>query len=67
MPPYLSNPQVFDGTTGERVLMFGSRGVNKGQFETPECVAVDPEGFILVGDSGNGRVQVFRPNGNFIR
>lgn len=59
--------KVFDGITGERVLMFGTRGFNKGQFETPECVAVDPEGFILVGDSGNGRVQVFRPNGNFIR
>lgn len=59
--------KVYDGSSGERVLMFGSRGRNKGQFETPECIAVDPEGFILVGDSGNGRVQVFRPNGNFIR
>ncbi|XP_071546650.1 uncharacterized protein [Panulirus ornatus] len=59
--------KVFDGTTGERVLMFGSRGRHKGQFETPECIVVDPEGFILVADSGNGRVQVFRPNGNFVR
>ncbi|XP_037792601.1 RING finger protein nhl-1-like isoform X2 [Penaeus monodon] len=59
--------KVFDGVTGERVLMFGSRGQHKGQFESPECIAVDAEGFILVGDSGNGRVQVFRPNGNFVR
>nr|XP_045612732.1 RING finger protein nhl-1-like [Procambarus clarkii] len=59
--------KVFNGTSGERVLMFGSRGRHKGQFETPECIVVDHEGFILVGDSGNGRVQVFRPNGNFVR
>lgn len=59
--------KVFDGATGERILMFGSRGQHKGQFESPECIAVDAEGFILVGDSGNGRVQVFRPNGNFVR
>ncbi|KAG7168591.1 RING finger protein nhl-1-like 2, partial [Homarus americanus] len=59
--------KVFDGMTGERTLMFGSRGRHKGQFESPECIVVDHEGFILVGDSGNGRVQVFRPNGNFVR
>ncbi|KAK8739122.1 hypothetical protein OTU49_003492 [Cherax quadricarinatus] len=59
--------KVFNGTSGERVLMFGSRGRHKGQFETPECIVVDPEGFIVVGDSGNGRIQVFRPNGNFVR
>ncbi|XP_076066660.1 uncharacterized protein LOC143040014 isoform X2 [Oratosquilla oratoria] len=52
---------------GTRVLMFGSRGQHKGQFDSPECIAVDQDGFILVGDSGNGRVQVFRPNGNFVR
>ena len=23
-------------------------------------------GFILVGDNGNGRIQIFRPNGNFV-
>ncbi|KAK7020631.1 hypothetical protein SK128_019457 [Halocaridina rubra] len=59
--------KVFSGSTGTRELMFGSRGKHKSQFESPESIAVDPEGFILVGDSGNGRVQVFRPNGNFVR
>ncbi|KAF4527079.1 hypothetical protein B566_EDAN015714 [Ephemera danica] len=43
-------------------MEFGSSGAARGQFRTPECVAVDKMGFILVGDSGNGRVQVFRPN-----
>ncbi|XP_064112578.1 RING finger protein nhl-1-like isoform X4 [Macrobrachium nipponense] len=59
--------KVFNGLTGERELMFGSRGKHKGQFESPESIVVDAEGFMLIGDSGNGRVQVFRPNGNFVR
>ncbi|XP_068217239.1 tripartite motif-containing protein 2-like isoform X2 [Palaemon carinicauda] len=59
--------KVFNGLTGERELMFGSRGKNKSQFESPESIVVDAEGFMLIGDSGNGRVQVFRPNGNFVR
>lgn len=59
--------KVFNGMTGARELMFGSRGKHKGQFESPESIVVDPEGFMLIGDSGNGRVQVFRPNGNFVR
>lgn len=28
---------------------------------------IRPTGFILVGDNGNGRIQIFRPNGNFVR
>jgi tripartite motif-containing protein 71 len=29
-------------------------------------VATDAEGFILVADSGNHRVQVFRPDGQYV-
>jgi len=35
--------------------------------EGPECVALDHLGFMLVGDTGNHRIQIFRPNGNFVR
>ena len=28
---------------------------------------MDEKGFILVGDSDNGRIQIFRPNGSFVR
>ena len=59
--------QVYDGETGHRIMVLGSRGLNKGQFDSPESVAVDSKGFILVGDSGNGRVQVFSPEGRFVR
>lgn len=42
-------------------------GQRKGQFRQPEVLAVDPMGYILVGDSGNCRVQVFKPNGQLVR
>jgi hypothetical protein len=53
--------------TGEKLSEFGSMGEERGQFRSPECVAVDHLGFILVGDSGNARVQIFRPNGTLVR
>lgn len=46
---------------------FGTKGEEGGQFCSPECVAVDHLGFIFVGDSGNTRVQIFRPNGTLVR
>ncbi|KAF4529728.1 hypothetical protein B566_EDAN017732 [Ephemera danica] len=58
--------KIFLRSTGQKVMEFGSSGAARGQFRTPECVAVDKMGFILVGDSGNGRVQVFRPNGQMV-
>nr|CAH0107848.1 unnamed protein product [Daphnia galeata] len=59
--------KVFDGSNGELMVVFGFRGTQRGQFQHPECLAVDDKGFILVGDNGNGRIQIFRPNGNFVR
>lgn len=34
--------------------------------KTPRGVTTDSEGFILVADSGNSRVQVFRGDGTFL-
>jgi len=51
---------------GTRVGSFGFRGTRRGQFEFPECIAVDLNGLIIVGDNGNSRVQIFRPNGDFV-
>ena len=36
----------------------------------PTCfrgVAVDDQGYIFVGDSGNNRIQIFHPDGSFLR
>ena len=42
-------------------------GSNDGQFKFPRGVAVDDQGFIIVGDSGNNRIQVFNPDGSFLK
>ena len=44
---------------------FGSSGTGKGQLKEPWGVATDGE-YILVGDKGNNRIQVFRYNGTFV-
>lgn len=42
--------------TGEKVSEFGSMGEERGQFRSPECVAVDHLGFIFVGEIGRAHV-----------
>ncbi|XP_018011334.1 uncharacterized protein LOC108668604 [Hyalella azteca] len=59
--------RVYHRTSGKLLATLGGRGSNQAQLESPECVAVDACGFFLVGDTGNNRIQVFRPNGNFVR
>ena len=39
-------------------------------FSLPYCyrgVAVDDQGYIFVADSGNNRIQIFNPDGTFLR
>jgi sugar lactone lactonase YvrE len=44
--------------------IFGAPGTEAGQFTSPTHIAVEPgTGNVLVADSGNGRIQVFAPNG----
>jgi DNA-binding beta-propeller fold protein YncE len=46
---------------------FGSQGSGAGQLQTPVGVAVAPtSGNVFIADSGNARVEVFGPKGNFI-
>lgn len=49
--------QVLD-TNGALQFVFGEEGFADGQFKYPRGVAVDPQGFILIADSGNNRIQV---------
>ncbi|XP_019618302.1 PREDICTED: tripartite motif-containing protein 2-like [Branchiostoma belcheri] len=44
---------------------FGKEGENDGEFRIPTGVTSDPAGNIIVGNSGDGRVQVFAPDGTF--
>ena len=44
---------------GEVQARFGGIGSEEGQFDDPRGLAVDEEGRIYVGESGNKRIQVF--------
>ena len=49
------------------VLSFGKEGSGVGMFKFPYGVAVSDGDEIVVGDTGNHRVQVFDSNGTFLR
>ena len=50
----------------ELVYQWGQQGNDNGEFNTPLGMAIDEAGFLYVVDSGNNRVQVFTPYGEFI-
>jgi hypothetical protein len=52
---------------GHWVKSFGTPGNGPGQFNTPHGIAADAKGNIYVADRGNRRIQVFDPDGNYLR
>lgn len=52
---------------GEWVASWGSLGKGPGQFDTPHGIAVSPKDEIFVADRGNRRIQVFDPDGKYLR
>ena len=52
---------------GDWVKQWGDRGREQGQFNTPHSIAADAKGNIYVADRGNRRIQVFDPEGTFVR
>ncbi len=52
---------------GDWVNQWGNPGKNPGEFNTPHSIAADAQGNIYVADRGNARIQVFDPDGAFLR
>src|SRR2546425_1717215 len=52
---------------GDWVKSWGDPGTKTGQFDTPHSIAADAKGNIYVADRGNFRIQVFDPDGKFLR
>jgi sugar lactone lactonase YvrE len=52
---------------GDWVKSWGDKGTGEGQFDTPHSIASDAKGNIYVADRGNRRIQVFTPDGTFLR
>jgi DNA-binding beta-propeller fold protein YncE len=77
--PDASNPLVtiIDPTTGRPISggSWGRLGTGKGEFSLhgdgdsgpSGCIAVGPDRLVYVGDFGNGRVEVFKSDGTFVR
>ena len=41
-------------------------GSTKGKFNNPQDVAVDRQGLVYVADTGNRRIQMFTPDGQYL-
>ncbi|PWT97725.1 MAG: 6-bladed beta-propeller [Terriglobia bacterium] len=52
---------------GHWVKSWGTPGNKQGEFNTPHGIAADAKGNIYVADRGNRRIQVFDPDGQFLR
>lgn len=68
---------VSDGYGNRRVAKFsgdleflgqwGSEGAGEGEFILPHGLTTDPDGIVYVADRDNWRVEVFTPDGEFIK
>ncbi len=52
---------------GALVRSWGGRGSGPGEFTTPHGIGVLGDGRVLVGDRENNRVQVFSPEGDYLK
>lgn len=59
--------RVFDAQSGKHLLDIGTRGTAPGELNLPRDVTIGLDGLLYVVDGGNFRVQVFRPDGTFVR
>ena len=59
--------RVFDAVSGKHLHDIGKRGNAPGELNLPRDVAVGVDGLLYVVDGGNFRVQVFKPDGTFVR
>lgn len=59
--------RVFDAQTGAHLLDVGTRGTGPGELNLPRDVTIGNGGLLYVVDGANFRVQVFNPDGSFVR
>ncbi|HWB95181.1 MAG TPA: peptidyl-alpha-hydroxyglycine alpha-amidating lyase family protein, partial [Bryobacteraceae bacterium] len=53
--------------SGKYLLAWGRPGARPGEFHIPHSVAVDSRGIVYVSDRENNRIQIFDPDGKFLR
>lgn len=57
--------KMFD-LEGTLISKFGKKGDKDGEFIEPRHLSVNKEGFLMVCDGWNNRVQLFELNGEFV-
>ncbi len=63
----LDNLDTNSSKFGAFLSCFGAFGDEQGFFNVPRGITTDNDGFIMVADSKNNRLQLFEPNGDFVR
>jgi len=58
---------VVFGTKGEHLFSFAGRGSEPGKLHMAVGIGTAPDGRVFVADTGNHRIQVFSPDGGFVR
>ncbi len=59
--------QVLDKRTGKLLRKFGKAGSEPGELFQPTNIAIGPDGDVYVVETGNFRVQRFKPDGAAVR
>jgi DNA-binding beta-propeller fold protein YncE len=53
--------------SGKFLQAWGRKGKGIGEFDLPHAIRTDSVGLVYVGDRENNRIQVFTPEGKFVR
>lgn len=64
---YRNSRVVKYAASGKYLFSWGARGDGPGQFDLPHSLTLDDSGNVYVADRENSRVEIFDPNGKFIR
>lgn len=64
---YGNNRVVKYSSDGHYLMEWGTKGNHPGQFNLPHAIDIDENENIYVADRENNRIQMFTPNGDFIR
>jgi streptogramin lyase len=52
---------------GDFIKSWGSTGSGPGEFNLPHSLVFDAQGFLHIADRNNARIQVFDPDGTYVR
>jgi peptidylamidoglycolate lyase len=64
---YGNNRVVKFSAKGNYLFQWGTMGSKEGEFNIPHAITLDSNGSVYVADRENNRIQVFTPNGRFIK